>query len=81
MRRRIFSIGAGLLLAVIVAGPASSSPLCAGTQSFQYVCVDPTGGSGITECVYVGPPPCKPVFVPTPLVTCGGDRPLLECHI
>ncbi|MDQ3914041.1 MAG: hypothetical protein M3323_01735 [Actinomycetota bacterium] len=81
MRRRIFSIGAGLLVAATLSSPAAATEVCAGTQEFQYVCVDPTGGTPITQCVYVGPPPCHPVSVPTPSITCGGDRPLLECQI
>lgn len=51
--------------------------------------VDPTGGAGIHDCVYVGPPPCMPVNLPTPSVTpgsgsyvvlvqCGGDA--LTCR-
>jgi hypothetical protein len=33
--------------------------------------VNPTGGAGIHDCVFVGPPPCMPVNIPTPSVTPG----------
>jgi hypothetical protein len=33
--------------------------------------VSPTGGPGVHECIFVGPPPCMPVNVPTPLVAPG----------
>ena len=83
MGRRIFSIGAGLLLTAGLASPAAAAEVevCAGTQGQQYVCVDPTGGTPITDCVYLGPPPCIPVSVPTPSIRCGGDRAILECSI
>jgi hypothetical protein len=63
---------AGATLAVTPA--ASAAPLCVGTQSTFVQCVDPTGGRPIQDCIYVGPPPCIPVSVPTPYVYClGGD--------
>lgn len=73
MRRKFLSIGAGLILAASLAGPAAASSLCAGTQALVFVCVDPTGRTYYSDCVYVGPPPCVPVSVPGPTVTCGGD--------
>jgi hypothetical protein len=80
MARKVFSIGAGLLLAASLAVPAGATEVCAGTQSTQYFCVDPTGGDPIDDCIYVGPPPCIPVSVPTPSVRCGGDLQLLACR-
>lgn len=68
---------AGCLIAgATLAGapPASANPVCVGTQSTVVQCVDPTGGEPIEDCIYVGPPPCIPVSVPTPHVYCiGGD--------
>lgn len=67
-----------------VAGATTSSaaigPECFGdTQAGVCVIVDPsglpavnpTGGSGIHDCVYTGPPPCTPVNLPTPSVAPG----------
>lgn len=72
MRRKILTLGAGLMLAAGMAAPASADPLCGGTASTIVVCVDPTGGTPINDCVYVGPPPCVPVSIPTPSFGCGG---------
>ena len=35
--------------------------------------VDPTGGPGYTDCIYVILPSCVPIDVPTPSVTPGTD--------
>jgi hypothetical protein len=81
MRRRIFSIGVALLLTAGLASPAGAAEteVCAGTQQLWYVCVDPTGGEPIEDCVYVGPPPCIPVSVPTPSKRCGGAIAIIDC--
>jgi hypothetical protein len=74
MTRKLFSLGAGVVLAASLAAPASAQPLCVGTQETFVQCVDPTGGAPIEDCVYVGKPPCVPVSVPTPHFYCiGGD--------
>lgn len=73
MRRKALTLCAGLLLAASIASPAAAQALCAGTANTAVVCVDPTGGTPIVDCIYVGPPPCVPVSVPTPSVGCGGD--------
>ena len=68
---------AGCLIAaasLAVAPVASANPLCVGTQSTVVQCVDPTGGQPIEDCIYVGPPPCIPVSVPTPYVYCTGGN-------
>ncbi|MDQ4025388.1 MAG: hypothetical protein M3217_07850, partial [Actinomycetota bacterium] len=77
------SIGAALLLTGGHATPARAAApeVCVGTTGIQYVCVDPTGGTPITDCVYIVFPPCVPVSVPTPSVRCGGDLALLDCSI
>lgn len=66
--------GAGV---VVGAGSANATvgPECVG-DTHATACIwvdpagvpsyDPTGGSGIHDCVYAGPPPCKPVDLPTP---------------
>ncbi len=79
MRSKSFLLGAGLLVAgsMAIAAPAAASPLCAGTQNTVFVCVDPTGGTLYSDCVYVVFPPCMPVTVPGPVVTCGG---ILSCN-
>ena len=75
MRRRTILFGASLLIAgsMAVVPPASAQTICAGTQSTIFVCTDPLGGTVITDCVYLGPPPCTPVTVPGPTLYCGGD--------
>lgn len=80
IRKRLgVALGAGMLLAGLAAAPASATvPLCAGTQGTAVVCVDPTGGTLIEDCVYAGPPPCTPVTVPGPTVQCGGATNLVQ---
>ena len=75
MKRKASLICGGLLVAASMAVMPSASaqiPLCAGTANTIVVCVDPTGGTPITDCVYLGPPPCMYVSIPTPSITCGG---------
>jgi hypothetical protein len=84
MRRRAILFGAGLLIAgsVAVAAPASAQTICAGTQRTVFVCTDPLGGTVISDCVYAGPPPCTPVTVPGPTLSCGGDLiPFISCQL
>ena len=79
MRRRSALVVAGLAVGatMAMAPPAAAQTLCFGPSS-MYVCVDPTGGDPIDECIYAGPPPCHPVSVPTPRIWCGG---MLSCEI
>jgi hypothetical protein len=81
-------VGAGVVGAT--SSSAAVGPECFGEATQGYVCVtvdpgalptvNPTGGPGISDCVYVGPPPCMPVKVPTPSVTPGtGDLVLVQC--
>lgn len=82
MTRKIFSIGAGLLLAASLAAPASANPLCVGTQGTIVQCVHPTGGAPIGDCIYLGSSTCTPVYAPTPYVYCPGGaigEPLFSC--
>lgn len=73
MKRKMMASLAGLMAVATLAAPAAAQvPVCAGTTSTAYVCIEPTGQTLITDCVYVGPPPCTPVSVPGPTVTCGG---------
>ena len=72
MRRKALTLGAGLLLAATLAPPATAQTLCAGTANTAVVCVNPTGGAPIEDCIYIGTPPCTPVSVPTPSFGCGG---------
>ena len=74
MRRKTTLLGIGLAVTAVlsIGSPASAQTLCFG-PSTAYVCVDPTGGTPINQCIYAGPPPCHPVSVPRPLVWCGGD--------
>ncbi len=76
MRRRAVMIATGLMLAATVAfAPTASAAdgwICAGSQTAGYVCVDPTGGTLYSDCVYLGPPPCTWVTIPGPIYGCGG---------
>ena len=79
MRRKTVLFGAALAVTAAfgIASPASAQTLCFG-PSTSYVCVNPTGGTPINECIYAGPPPCIPVSVPTPSAWCGGN---LYCEL
>lgn len=85
MRKRALLFGAGLMVAgnMLVAAPAmAQTTVCAGTSSTVYVCSNPTGGTVLTDCVYVGPPPCMPVTVPGPTLSCGGALiPYIRCQL
>jgi len=86
------AIGLGVAPASATVGPEcvgdSAAAACVWVDPAGLPTVDPTGGSGIHDCVFVGPPPCKPVNAPTPAVVpasdpwvvqieCGGT--LIEC--
>jgi len=94
-RARLALATFGVAGAGVVGATTSTAavPICVG-DTHAAVCVtvdpnglpvvDPTGGPGIHDCVYAGPPPCKPVDLPSPSVTpgsgsylvlvqCGGD--------
>lgn len=74
--RTAAKLGAGALAlgSLFVAAPAQASiPICAGTQATVVLCVDPTGGTLYSDCIYAGPPPCIWVTVPGPTIQCGGD--------
>lgn len=93
MRPARLLAAAALAVAAFGTATPANAVVCAGTQSTFIFCVDvntgglpsvdPTGGEPIEDCVYLGPPPCKPVSVPRPSVTpgsgnivylgCGGD--------
>lgn len=76
MKRKASLIFGGLLvgasMAVMPSASAQAIPLCAGTVNTIVVCVDPTGGTPIGDCVYLGPPPCMNVSIPTPSIECSG---------
>ncbi|MDQ4124724.1 MAG: hypothetical protein M3134_03870 [Actinomycetota bacterium] len=67
----------------MAASPAQAqTTVCAGTSNTVFVCTNPTGGTVITDCVYLGPPPCMPVTVPGPTLSCGGDLiPYISCRL
>lgn len=73
MKRRAALLVTGMAAAatMAMAPPAAAQTLCFGPTS-MFICVNPTGGTPIQECVYAGPPPCHPVSVPTPWWGCGG---------
>lgn len=85
MRKRATLFGAGLMMAgsLFVASPATAqTTVCAGTAGTVVVCTDPTGGTVITDCIYAGPPPCVPVTVPGPTLSCGGPLiPAIRCRL
>lgn len=75
MKKKASLTCGGVLVAASMAVMPSASaqaPVCAGTENTIVVCVDTTGGTPITDCVYVGPPPCMPVSIPTPSIDCAG---------
>ena len=74
MKRKgtLLVLGLAASATVAMAQPAAAQPLCFG-PSRTYVCIDPTGGDPIQECIFAGPPPCHPVSVPTPVIWCGGN--------
>lgn len=73
-------LGSGVVAATT--SDAAIGPECFGDTNVAAVCatvdpsglptVNPTGGPGVHDCVFVGPPPCMSVDVPTPSVTPGG---------
>lgn len=79
---------AAVAVAAVLALPAGATS-CVGEQSTAYVCVTPPGiGLGSTPlCVYAGGDTCKPVDVPTPVLTgCpsagwGGALPSLDPNL
>lgn len=73
MLRKALTLGTGLVLAASLAGPAAAQTLCAGTENTAVVCVNPTGGTPIDDCIYLGTPPCTPVSIPTPTFGCSSD--------
>lgn len=85
MRRRATLFGAGLLAAasLALAAPAQAqTTVCAGTASTVFVCTNPTGGTAYSDCVYVVFPPCIPVTVPGPTLSCGGALiPAIRCRL
>ena len=85
MRKRAVLLGAGLMMAgsMFLASPASAqTTVCAGTAGTAYVCTDPTGGTVASDCVYVVLPPCIPVTVPGPTLSCGGALiPYIRCQL
>ena len=78
------ALTAGGMFAASGAHASPVGPECFGDSNAN-VCatVDPTGGTPITDCVFVGPPPCMPVVVPTPTgsVVCGGTLLVQLCEI
>ena len=56
----------------------SNEAVCVTVDPSALPAVDPTGGPGIHDCIFVGPPPCMPVDVPTPLVTSGSGSSLVD---
>lgn len=55
---------------------------CAGTAATVVVCVNPTGGTIYSDCIYTGGSTCTPVTVPGPTLDCGGDigEKLINCR-
>ena len=55
----------------------SDAAVCVTVDPSALPTVDPTGGPGIHQCVFVGPPPCMPVDVPTPSISPGSGSPVV----
>lgn len=74
MRKKLFSVVAGLVMAATMASSASAAelPICVGTEGTIVVCVDPTGALYYADCVYLGEPPCTYVYVYGPTIDCSG---------
>lgn len=75
MKRRAALLVTGLTAAItLLVAPAASAQTwtCVGTERAGYVCVDPTGGTLYSDCVYLGGSSCTPVTIPGPIYGCGG---------
>ena len=76
------AIGFGMSPADAAVGPEcvgdNIAAVCVTVDPAGLPSVNPTGGPGIHDCVFVGPPPCKPVDVPTPSVVPGSDPWVVE---
>lgn len=77
-------------VATAAAHATPDPPECVGDTDLGGICVvvdpsglptvDPTGGPPVTDCVFVGPPPCMNVSVPTPGETPGADPWVVETY-
>lgn len=73
MKNRLVRLAlvAGVVAAIGSASPASAAA-CVGTQNTAGICVGLTREGVYSDCVYVGPPPCIPVYVYGYGVDCWG---------
>ena len=79
MRRILIVLG--VVAASFGIAPAAFGA-CAGTANTVVICVDPTGQTLYSDCVYyVIKPGCATVTVPGPTIQCGGaiGEKLLSC--
>lgn len=79
MRRILIMLG--VIAASLGIAPAAFGA-CAGTQNTVVICVEPTGQTIYSDCVYyVIKPGCIPVSVPGPTIQCGGNigEKILSC--
>jgi hypothetical protein len=70
MRRARFLLAAVVTASLVAVAPAASADeSCVGTEETVVVCVEPTGRTLYSDCIYTGGDTCTPVSVPGPDVT------------
>ena len=68
-RMRLFVLGAVAVGSLATATAASADENCVGAEGTAVFCVEPTGGTYYSTCVYTGGDTCDPVVVTGPYVT------------
>ena len=72
--RAVLVAGAAAAALAVPASAASAEPAdpCVGTQNTLVYCVDPSGSTYYSDCVYLGGSSCTQVTVNGPYFTCTG---------
>ena len=68
-RVRLLVVAAIAVGSMVVAPAASADESCVGTEETVVLCVEPTGRTLYSDCIYTGGDTCMPVSVPGPDVT------------
>ena len=66
---RLLSVGVLAAGLMAIAPAASADQNCVGAEGVAVVCVEPTGGTYYSTCVYTGGDTCEPVVVVGPNFT------------
>lgn len=67
--KRLFVVAAMAVGSLAIAPAASADQNCVGAEGLAVVCVEPTGGTYYSTCVYTGGDTCEPVDVVGPYFT------------